>query len=90
MFDVRCVVWRAVYETCTLRIMIERQTVTSRAVRQYMDREGLSVRAMAERLDMRPATFHNRLRLRRRWTPEDLDRLAALGVDLPAFGEVSA
>ena len=70
--------------------MMTRQTITRQAAREYQDREGLSVRVFAQQLGMPSSNLQRRLDGATDWAPEDMDRLAALGVDLPAFGEVSA
>lgn len=67
-----------------------RQTATSRAVRQYMDREHLTLAEMGGRLGMATSTVHSRLHGVRRWTADDLDVLVLLGVEVPELGAVDA
>lgn len=55
-----------------------------------MDREGATLREVADLLDLPLTSFWGRLRGKRQWTPTDMDRIAnRLDVDLPAFGEVT-
>ena len=70
--------------------MLGRQEATSLAVQEYMDREGATLREVADLLDLPLTSFWGRLRGKRQWTPTDMDRIAnRLDVDLPAFGEVT-
>jgi plasmid maintenance system antidote protein VapI len=56
---------------------------TDRAVRRYMAREHVSVSELARRMDMHPRTMNSRVHGQTRWTLDDLDELARLGV-IPA------
>ncbi|MFP7707905.1 hypothetical protein [Trueperella sp. LYQ141] len=53
------------------------------AVKRYMRNTGVSSVYLAKRLHMERGTFYARMGGRRKWTIEDLHRLAALGVDIP-------
>ena len=66
------------------------QAATSRAARALMAERGWSQRDLARALGMSVKTLSNRLNGYRRWTLDDLDSLAFLGAQVPAFGEVFA
>lgn len=55
-----------------------------------MSREQLTHAAMASLIGMNVNTFRSRLTGRNRWSIEDLDALAALGVELPELGSLDA
>ncbi|MFP7697038.1 helix-turn-helix domain-containing protein [Trueperella sp. LYQ143] len=53
------------------------------AVKRYMRNTGVSSAYLAKRLGMERGTFYARMHGRRKWTVEDLQRLSAIGVDVP-------
>ncbi|WP_172193261.1 helix-turn-helix domain-containing protein [Actinomyces faecalis] len=66
------------------------QAATTRAARNLMQERQWSQADLAHALDMMTSTLRGRLYGHRRWTLDDLDRLALLGAEVPAFGEVGA
>ena len=60
--------------------MITSQAAITREVTRYMTAEGLSQKALAPALDMTQGTLSRKLVGTRRWTLDDIDRLAAAGV----------
>lgn len=63
------------------------QTAVTRAARNLMTREGWSQKDLAHAMDMSVQTLSHRLNGYRRWTLDEVDRLALLGADLPLISE---
>ena len=53
------------------------------AVRSWMAIRGHTHRTAAAQVGLRPGTFSARLYGQRKWSVDDLSRLAAAGVDVP-------
>lgn len=65
------------------------QAATTRAARNLMTEHGWSQADLAQALGISTAALRHRLYGNRRWTLDDLDSLAFLGAQVPAFGEVT-
>lgn len=58
------------------------QTVISREVKRYMKTEHLNQARLAALIGLKQTTVSARLRGKTRWTLDDLDKLAAMGVPI--------
>lgn len=67
--------------------MSAEQTAVTRAARNLMTARGWSQKDLAHALGFSVQTLSHRLNGYRRWTLEDVDRLALLGAELPLIGE---
>lgn len=64
------------------------QVSVSRAARRLMAEKAWTQRQLSEALDMKVSTLRDKIYGYRRWSLDDVDALALLGADVPAFGVV--
>lgn len=59
--------------------------VLNRAVRRYMDNNGISMRRMANLIGLAPTSLTNRLNGRIAWRDRDIDQLVNRGIVSPLW-----